>query len=55
MKIFLPLFFFVNITTVSLCQTISGVVTDEKGNPLPYASVTVQGSTHGTSANNEGN
>jgi hypothetical protein len=54
MKIFLPLFFFVNITTVSLCQTVSGVITDDKGDPLPYASVVIQGSTHGTSANNEG-
>ena len=54
MRIFLQLFFLVSITTVSFGQTVSGVITDDKGNPLPYASVVIQGSTQGTSANNEG-
>lgn len=38
----------------SFSQEVSGVITDEKGNPLPYASVFVQGTTHGTTANSEG-
>jgi hypothetical protein len=33
---------------------ISGVVKDEKGNALPYASILVKGSTRGVTANNEG-
>lgn len=33
---------------------ISGTVTDEKGNPLPFASILIKGSTRGTTANNEG-
>jgi len=35
-------------------QEVSGIITDDKGNPLPYASVFVQGTTHGTTANSEG-
>lgn len=33
---------------------VTGIVTDEKGNPLQFASVLVKGSTKGTTANNEG-
>jgi len=33
---------------------ISGTVTDEKGDPLPYASVFIKGTTIGTTANNRG-
>ena len=33
---------------------VSGTVTDENGSPLAYASIIVQGTTHGTTANNEG-
>jgi len=33
---------------------ISGIVTDDKGDPLPYASVFVKGTTLGTTANNRG-
>lgn len=45
--------------TLLLCATafagrISGMVTDEKGEPLPYASVFVKGTTQGTTANNQG-
>src|SRR5882672_5911079 len=33
---------------------VSGIVTDEKGNVLAYASILVKGSTRGVTANNEG-
>lgn len=39
--------------TVS-AQTISGVVKDEQGNTLPFASVLIKGTSKGVSANNEG-
>ncbi len=47
------------ILSVLVCNAIyagrvSGIVTDEKGNPLPYASVFVKGTTQGTTANNLG-
>jgi len=54
MKIIFHLSFFICLSFISFSQTVSGIITDDKGNPLPYASVVVQGSTHGTSANNEG-
>jgi hypothetical protein len=33
---------------------VKGIVTDDKGNPLPYASVFVKGTSKGTATNNEG-
>src|SRR5450432_1896403 len=33
---------------------ISGTITDEKGNILPYASVFIKGSSQGTTSNNQG-
>src|SRR5665213_3004009 len=39
--------------TVS-AQTISGVVKDEQGNTLPFASILIKGTPKGVSANNEG-
>ena len=33
---------------------ISGTITDDKGQPLPFASVMIKGTTKGTTANNEG-
>jgi hypothetical protein len=42
--------FFIN----GFAGRISGLITDEKGNPLPYASVFVKGTTKGTTANNQG-
>jgi Family of unknown function (DUF5686)/CarboxypepD_reg-like domain len=47
------------ITIIFLCSTaragrVSGIVTDEKGEPLPYASVFLKGTTQGTTANNQG-
>jgi Family of unknown function (DUF5686)/CarboxypepD_reg-like domain len=34
--------------------TVTGLVVDEKGKPLPYASILVKGTSKGTTANNEG-
>jgi hypothetical protein len=39
----------------SFAGKISGKVTDDKGNPLPYASVSIKGTTKGTNANSSGN
>src|SRR5690606_19883024 len=39
----------------SFAGTISGKVTDDKGNPLPYASISIKGTTKGTNANGAGN
>lgn len=33
---------------------ISGVVSDDKGNPLPYATISIKGTTRGTNANSAG-
>lgn len=38
----------------SFAGKVSGVVTDDKGQMLPYASILVKGTAKGTSANNEG-
>ena len=49
------IFVFFSILSISgVAQQISGVVTDDKGNVLPHASVFIQGTTHGTTTNNEG-
>src|SRR5438445_2900929 len=46
------------LTTLGLITAratrISGIVKDDKGNALPYASILVKGSTRGVTANNEG-
>jgi hypothetical protein len=39
---------------ISYAGKISGRVTDEKGMPLPYASVSIKGTTRGTNANSAG-
>ena len=38
----------------SLAGKISGIVTDSKGNPLPYASLSIKGTTKGTTTNSSG-
>jgi len=50
------LFFFVAVFLYSAARAgrVNGLVTDEKGNPLPYASVFIKGTTLGTTANNQG-
>ncbi len=42
------------LTQFLFANRISGLVTDSKGKPLPFASITVKGTTRGTTANNEG-
>ena len=45
---------FAGISFSMAAQQISGIVRDDKGNILPNASVFIQGTTHGTTANNDG-
>lgn len=42
------------LSIAAFAGRVSGLVTDDKGNPLPYASVFVKGTTIGTTANNQG-
>jgi iron complex outermembrane receptor protein len=41
-------------TAVSLAQTVTGTVTDKKGEPIPGVTVTVKGTKTATSTNNQG-
>jgi TonB-dependent starch-binding outer membrane protein SusC len=41
-------------TALSLAQTVTGTVTDKKGEPLPGVTVTVKGTKNATSTNNSG-
>ncbi|MES2850403.1 MAG: SusC/RagA family TonB-linked outer membrane protein [Bacteroidota bacterium] len=41
-------------TALSLAQTVTGTVTDKKGEPLPGVTVTVKGTKNATSSNNSG-
>src|SRR5215469_4879850 len=54
MRRVLLILLFVFTSYISLAGKITGTVTDEKGQPLPYASILVKGTTHGTTANNDG-
>jgi Family of unknown function (DUF5686)/CarboxypepD_reg-like domain len=45
---------FLNYTIVQAAR-ITGKITDEKGQALAYASILVKGTTHGTTANKDGN
>ena len=40
---------------MSLFSQLSGTITDEKGEPLPYVSIYIKGTTTGTTSNMEGN
>ncbi|MEJ8819257.1 DUF5686 and carboxypeptidase regulatory-like domain-containing protein [Lacibacter sp. H407] len=42
------------ITVSSIAGKITGMVTNQNGEPLPYSSITIKGSKEATSANNEG-
>jgi len=55
MRRYLLLFLLPLLSYASLAGRLSGTVSDEKGNPLPYASVFVKATTRGTTANNQGN
>src|SRR5688572_18687081 len=48
------LFFFLGLTYLSFSQKVSGIVTDNEGKPIPFASVFIPGTNKGTNANNEG-
>jgi hypothetical protein len=50
----LPLAFLTVLSLNASAGRISGLVTDSKGQPLPFASILVKGTTTGTTANNEG-
>lgn len=43
------------VSITSFSQRISGSVKDDRGNPLPNASIVIKGTTIGTTANNDGN
>src|SRR5436190_4274133 len=45
---------FLFFTIASFAGKISGLITDDKGNPLPYASLSVKGTTKGTTTNSSG-
>lgn len=53
MKILLLCFFIFTLSFVSKAQKIYGTVFNESGDLLPYASITIKGTTMGTSANNK--
>ena len=48
------LFFLIPLASLAQMKTITGVVTDENGNPLPNISVSVKGSTAGTTTDEKG-
>lgn len=54
MRKYLLLLFFISAVLVSNAQKVSGIVTDDKGKPLPYASVSIKGTNKGTTANSTG-
>src|SRR6187397_1864913 len=54
MKIIFQLIIFALINASSFSQTVSGIVRDDKGNPLPNASVLIKDKRGGTSCNVEG-
>ena len=46
---------FVCISFTAVAGKVSGKVTDDKGNVLPYASILIKGTSKGTATNNAGN
>ncbi len=54
MRQFFILSFFLFVSLHSISQKIKGVITDDNGKILPYASVFVKGTTKGTTSNSEG-
>ena len=43
-----------HISIFSFAGKVSGLITDNEGNPLPYASIIVKGTNKGTTANSSG-
>ena len=41
-------------TTNSIAGKLTGVISDDKGNPLPYASISIKEKNTGTTANQQG-
>jgi hypothetical protein len=54
MKPILLCLLFFHFAIFSFAGKISGLITDEKGNPLPYASISIKGTNKGTTANSSG-
>ncbi len=54
MRTFVILFSFLLLCHGAHAIKISGIITDDKGNILPYASVFIKGSSQGTTSNNRG-
>jgi len=54
MRHIILILFFIVVHHISLAGKISGTITDEKGQPLPYSSILVKGTTLGTTANSQG-
>jgi len=54
MKIIFQFLVLILITATSFSQTVSGIVKDDKGNPLPNASVLIKDKKGGTTCNSEG-
>jgi hypothetical protein len=50
----LPLLFSLLFTVTAFAGKLTGIITDDKGKPLPYASVSVKENGRGTTANQEG-
>jgi len=48
------LILFLHLSSFSFAGKISGTITDDKNDVLPYASILVKGTTRGTTANSEG-
>lgn len=54
MKKLIGLASFILISCISFAATITGTITNEKGDPLPFASVAVKGTTKGAISNSQG-
>jgi hypothetical protein len=54
MKRFFEFILLASLSTSTFAQTVSGIVSDDKGNPLPNASVFIKDKKGGTSCNSKG-
>ena len=51
----LSMLLLVGIMAIAQNRTVTGRVTDAQGNPVPFASVTIQGTNTGVAADDKGN